>query len=318
MKLKIFLAVSLVVALLGKAYLWSNDSSYTQFYNESMHSMKNYAQEKKNAAIEGASTYVEETKKAAVEGVKGAVRGGFDATYTAVTGKEVVRAAKSDNPISDDKATSSTEEKTTSKPTEDKPLEIPVAKPTEDKELVALPKPNWLYEVKFKYDKAGAPEDVSEKDFLNFVKEASKIWEESCGVKFTYDGMIRSDYISIKRNTESVGIIRWSDLDNGILGVATQGSTRAPVYNFVLELNHNQFQTMKDGQKVLDANELYNTIIHELGHVVGLDHSRLKESVMYHTSIETPSRLNAGDTEMCQNIASQWEKNPVNKKYRVF
>lgn len=298
MKIKAFLIIGVSAALVGQAYLWSNDTSYSEQYDKTVESIKNYAVDKKNQAVESTTTYVRDKKNEAVSSVKSTIKHGFDTSISKITGKPIP------TPDSSAKDTSKDNKETSAPKEEPKKTETTVKK--------EFPKPEALYELKFKYDPTGAPENISEKEFLALVKKASNIWEESCGIRFTYDGNTRSDYIGAGRTTrKDYALIRWSELDDAI-GQAHQGSHRQPAYDFVMDLNQNHYNT-----HTVDTESLLAVLVHELGHTIGLDHSRLPGSVMHFQQVTVESRLNEGDTKMCQDLTSTWASNPVNKKHRI-
>ncbi len=252
MKFKIFLALGIATFGIGKAYLWSHDTTLS----EQVDVLKN-----------NTMSYLEEKQDNAVKLMKEGVKEQFD--------------------------------------------KIGVKAP-EKKDLVF--KTEYLYEVKFKYDATGAPDWIGQKDILKMFQKASDVWEKNCGIKFTYLGNIRSDYVAVDSGTtrQDFGIVRWSQLEHNILGQAHTGSELGPVKDFIMDLNSNNFSGVKNYNS-----QLYSTIVHEFGHVLGLPHSRIPNSIMFYQNGVVNVELNDGDKDMCRTIVNSWDKNPDNQKIRI-
>lgn len=287
-KFKAFLILGVTAYAIAQGYMWSHDTTFTAETNKLLDSGKSYLVNKKNDAVSS---------------TKQAIRDGFDASAEKIGIKknegvkpEVKTEPKPESP-----------KETGKKPDEAKKEDPKVGK-------TAL---NWEYQVKFKYDHTGAPFGVSESQMLSMIKNASDVWEKACGVKFKMDGTIRSDYISAQSDVTSrqnFGIIRWTEMGGDKLGQAHLGGKNGPVGDFIMDINSNLFESSKGK---VNTESLQAVLTHELGHVLGLDHSRLSASVMHFQQKTFNKDLNEGDTQMCVDTVSEWSKNPANKKFKI-
>lgn len=156
-----------------------------------------------------------------------------------------------------------------------------------------------LYHIPFYYDHSNAPKGVSKEDALNILKGASQRWTDACGVDFEYKGDKLADYVNNKNVISgNTGIIKWeTQMDGEAIGEAHVGTSRGPAPGFVLALFTDFFVTNKA--------DLMNTITHEMGHVIGLDHSANKKSIMFPTE-HTSSQLQESDKGMCLYFRYRW------------
>lgn len=171
-----------------------------------------------------------------------------------------------------------------------------------------------LYKIPFYYDHSNAPKGVSKEEALNILKKASQQWTDSCGITFDYKGDKLADYVNNKNVIGgSTGIIKWeTQMEGSAIGEAHVGTSRGPAPGFVLALFSDFFARNKA--------DLVNTITHEMGHVIGLDHSANKNSVMFPT--ERPSaQLQESDKAMCRYFRYRWSgmsKNQAQDKSGVI
>lgn len=171
-----------------------------------------------------------------------------------------------------------------------------------------------LYKIPFYYDHSNAPKGVSKEEALNILKRASQQWTDSCGITFDYKGDKLADYVNNKNVIGgSTGIIKWeTQMEGSAIGEAHVGTSRGPAPGFVLALFSDFFARNKA--------DLVNTITHEMGHVIGLDHSANKNSVMFPT--ERPSaQLQESDKAMCRYFRYRWpgmSKNQAQDKSGVI
>lgn len=170
--------------------------------------------------------------------------------------------------------------------------------------------------IPFYYDHNGAPQNTTKSEVLALINKASNTWSEKCNISFDYVGDMASDYIDKENTTENTeGIIKWEKV-SGILGQAHQGNIESYAQGFVMILNPQYFLNKNKSE-----NDLYSTILHEAGHVIGLPHSQDKTSIMYSNKQNRPQVLNEVDGKMCKYYRARWEgmsaKN-ASKKYGVL
>lgn len=163
-------------------------------------------------------------------------------------------------------------------------------------EAKALP----LLKLNFYYDNTNAPTDLQQS--LNLIEKASAQWTYACNVQFAFKGEKHADYVStqVPLHNATAGVIKWStqmENDNAI-GEAHMGGDEGPVRNFVMGLNAEYF-TAKNPSAVI------STLTHEMGHVIGLDHSKNSKSLMYYRE-GTNQKMQSADQAMCLYLRARW------------
>jgi predicted Zn-dependent protease len=107
--------------------------------------------------------------------------------------------------------------------------------------------------------------------YQHMVAEALQIWSNATGGKFTFT--ITQDYMNSNVN------VLWRRADRRSLGLCTiNGVKDYMIYSAEVEIG------ISDGiihAAYQDMNEVKHTIIHEMGHVIGLPHSPHPEDIMY-------------------------------------
>lgn len=157
-----------------------------------------------------------------------------------------------------------------------------------------------LFEIPFYYDGSNAPTNISKEQALLYIKKASATWENACGVAFVYKGDRLSDYVNPKNTiNEQTGIVKWVDsMDGDTIGEAHVGDENGYASGFVLSLSQNYFKQ--------NQNDMLPVVIHEMGHVIGLDHSENVRSIMY-PSEQAGATLQESDKAMCRYYRMVWD-----------
>lgn len=135
---------------------------------------------------------------------------------------------------------------------------------------------------------------IDEKQMVMAIGLASETWKHACGIEFQLNNEIKPD-----------GIIKWSaPLDDTIVGKTRLGDGSAPATHFVLRLNPVVLEGVPNG--MFRTAFLTKVLIHEMGHVIGLDHSLEYGSLMDATYSEG-SKLTRKDVQRCQLLREQWQ-----------
>lgn len=146
----------------------------------------------------------------------------------------------------------------------------------------------------------------TQKDVEDVFKKVENAWAE-CGVKLKYTGASSNPYYSGKSlyaddETSTYNYLYWVN-EKGIYGEAnvqsakeTSNGTKPFVHNFSIKLD----------TAIGNKDRLEATIVHEFGHVIGLNHSSDPASVMYFQGEEKQNKTpNAFDIQECKNVLSQ-------------
>lgn len=156
-----------------------------------------------------------------------------------------------------------------------------------------------VYKIPFYYDHSNAPTGVSKNEALTILNKASQQWTDACGISFEYKGDKLADYVHNKNVIGGhTGIIKWeTQMEGSAIGEAHVGNYQGPANGFVLALFTDFFARNKA--------DLINTITHEMGHVIGLEHSANKHSIMFATE-HSSSILQESDKAMCRYFRYRW------------
>lgn len=143
--------------------------------------------------------------------------------------------------------------------------------------------------------------DITEDRQREIIKEAFNRWENECGLKFSEtDGGSSSD-ISISFHHGSHG--DGNPFDDG---GGSDGNTLAHAFlplggRWQGALHFDEFELWKD-QPGGAGTRLYNVALHEIGHLLGLSHSRDTNAIMYAYYAEDRNDLRADDIAGIQSL----------------
>lgn len=123
---------------------------------------------------------------------------------------------------------------------------------------------------------------ISDSNTVSIIEDAMQEWENS----------LNFDIWSLNTDTSNVNAIRWSDqfgqetgLDETTTLAVTTRNAYGPYLRKVEIILNSKFPHLRENAD----NVLYRTVLHELGHTIGLDHSDVVSTVMsaYLTGLES-------------------------------
>jgi len=142
--------------------------------------------------------------------------------------------------------------------------------------------------------------------YKNYVKYAIEVWRKA-------DDRINYTRVNSKRDADiSVHFIEnlGEKYNENYLGLTEYDMSR----NKVIDYSKIQISLIKFGDEVVSDGEIKATIIHELGHALGLGHSDNEYDIMYpyistdHTSEMTYDELSLGDKGAIKDVISLGEE----------
>lgn len=184
-----------------------------------------------------------------------------------------------------------------------------------DKGVLATAKSFPLVTIPYYYDGDDAPEAWPPEKAKMAITKAAAEWRAVCNINFVYNGDRATSYSdSSKTRDDGIGVIRWSDMEDDILGRAHTGTEEEPANGFWLQLSQSHFNDDSDAKAEL----LHHVLVHELGHVIGFKHSPSPKSVMY-ASAEDPSGdpeelvpgVTVSDAKYCWYLRHRWSGKSV-------
>lgn len=124
-----------------------------------------------------------------------------------------------------------------------------------------------------------------------YVMEALKIWSEATNNKFTYT--LTNDYNSSNIN------VTWRRVNRQSLGLCHMSGTEDyMMYSAEVEIGISDGLIHADYQ---NTNEVKHTIIHEMGHAIGMPHSPNQNDIMY-----VPHQYGVVDVSSTDKNTAKW------------
>ncbi|MFM6930441.1 MAG: matrixin family metalloprotease, partial [Bdellovibrio sp.] len=149
---------------------------------------------------------------------------------------------------------------------------------------------NWYY------NPSGAPSSLSSAA-LATIQQSMSYWSSYCNVKFNYMG--ETDKTSEGGPRDTANVIGWGDA-NGATGI-----TFVSIYGRTLPLSISESDINLNVRDIQDTTTLSAVVNHELGHMLGLKHSDVSESIMYanpYHDIQYLLTLRADDISGCVGL----------------
>jgi hypothetical protein len=124
--------------------------------------------------------------------------------------------------------------------------------------------------------------DLNAEDIRLLVASAAREWDSVQGVDLMLEYNGESDIVEMAFE-DGVNIIYFEDVweyDEDLLAVTNVWSLPGgEIVGFDMAVNAEFYDWSTNGDA--DANDLLNTLVHEFGHAIGLDHSYLEEASMW-------------------------------------
>ncbi|MFM6930515.1 MAG: matrixin family metalloprotease [Bdellovibrio sp.] len=161
---------------------------------------------------------------------------------------------------------------------------------------------NWYY------NPSGAPSSLSSAA-LATIQQSMSYWSSYCNVKFNYMG--ETDKSSEGGPRDTTNVIGWGGA-NGATGI-----TFMSIYGRTPAMSISESDINLNARDIRDTTTLSAVVNHELGHMLGLKHSDVSESIMYanpYHDVQYLLTLRADDISGCVGLygaASSVAETPV-------
>lgn len=143
--------------------------------------------------------------------------------------------------------------------------------------------------VYYYYDEANF--GIPKQELLKELKKASDIWKIGCAIEF----------VPTTDPTLASGRVIWGDLPSAA-ATATVGNGLSAPKNFTLTLStqHAKVRSFHSSLKW--------TLVHEMGHLIGLNHNATAHSVMnIRANRSNFTSLSEADSQACEQIKKKWK-----------
>ena len=150
--------------------------------------------------------------------------------------------------------------------------------------------------------------DLPEEAQIEAVEHAFYVWESVPGVSYSFEfvGFTDTD-TDLDDGVNAIYFLSdeadWSHSDSAVAITRSWAFNTGEIHGFDLMLNDSRFTFTSTDVEEDISTDLKNTLTHEVGHILGLDHSHDPEACMYATAVrgETSKRdLSEDDIEAVQ------------------
>ncbi|MEL6701418.1 MAG: matrixin family metalloprotease, partial [Pseudomonadota bacterium] len=134
-------------------------------------------------------------------------------------------------------------------------------------------------------------EYITEPEYRALIREAFQAWED----------VIDIDFVEVADSAATNVRLGWDDMDGpfNVVGEASSRGSKTVETLFELSTSEIRFDTAEnwatDKTPARDEIGLYQVALHEIGHVLGLDHTTDPNTIMYSSDISGLDGLTAGD-----------------------